>query len=75
VGEEEIKYQFCGKTFKITDLNIRIETTEIFIGCNWGVPSWVEYRIGCCPNCMFPLMRNNKKIEYKIKKFLDGDKR
>lgn len=77
MSEKEIKCQFCGKTFKITDLTIRIETTDIFIGCNWGVPSWVEYEIGCCPNseCIFPLMRNNKKIEYKIKQFLDGDKR
>jgi len=64
--KEEIKCQFCGKTFNEVDLPIRIETTDIFLGLDWGVPSWKEYKIGYCPNCMFPLMRNNKKIEYKI---------
>jgi len=64
--KEEIKCQFCGNTFNIIDLPIRIETTDIFLGLNWGIPSWEEYRIGYCPICMFSLTRNNKKIEYKI---------
>jgi len=70
--KEEIKCPFCGKIFNIIDLPIRIETTDIFLGLNWGIPSWEEYEIGYCPNCMFSLIRNNKKIEYKIK---GGDKK
>ena len=65
--KEEIECQFCGKTFNITNLIIITETTDIFLGLNWGIPSWEEYEVGLCPNCRYPLMRNNKKIEYKIK--------
>lgn len=66
--KKEIKCQFCGKIFNIEDLKRRTITTDIFTGCNWGVPSWEEYEERYCPNseCMRPLMRNNKKIEYKI---------
>lgn len=70
--KEEIECLFCGKTFNIKDLVTIIETTDIFLGLNWGIPSWEEYKIGLCPNCRYPLMRNNKKIEYKIK---GGDKK
>jgi len=70
--KEEIECQFCGKTFNITNLIIITETTDIFLGLNWGIPSWEEYEVGLCPNCRYPLMRNNKKIEYKIK---GGDKK
>jgi len=70
--KEEIKCLFCGKTFNITDLPMYIETTDIFLGMNWGIPSWVEFEIGYCPNCRFPLTKNNKKIEYKI--FKKGSK-
>ena len=63
--EKEIKCQFCGKTFNITDLPIRIETTDILLGSNWGMRYWKEYEIKYCPNCMHPLMRDNKKIEYQ----------
>ena len=65
--EEEIECQFCGKTFNITDLVMITVTTDIFLGLNWGIPSWKEYKVGLCPNCRYALMRNNKKIEYKIK--------
>ena len=37
--EKEIKCQFCGKTFNKTDLVVKTETTDIFLGLNWGVPS------------------------------------
>jgi len=63
--KKEIKCQFCGNIFNEADLPIRIETTDILLGVNWGVPSWKEYEIKYCPDCMFPLMRDNKKIEYR----------
>ena len=46
---------------------MRTETTDIFLGLNWGIPSWKEFEVGLCPNseCMYPLMRNNKKIKYQ----------
>lgn len=64
--KEEIKCQLCGKTSIITDLPKRVETTDIFLELNWGIPSWVEFEIGYCPKCMLSLTKNNKKIEYKI---------
>ncbi|KKM18560.1 hypothetical protein LCGC14_1664460 [marine sediment metagenome] len=72
--EKEIKCQFCGKVSNIEDLIIRTITTDIYLGMNWGIPSWEEYEEGVCPNteCMRPLMRNNKKIEYKI---IGGDEK
>ena len=64
--KKKIKCQFCGKIFNIIDLPIRIETTDIFLGMNWGVPSWKEIEVRYCPNCMHPLMRDNKKIKYRF---------
>ena len=66
--KKEIKCQFCGKTFNMTDLKKRTVTTDKFLGLNWGVPSWEEYEEGYCPNCMRRLMVDNKKIEYQINK-------
>lgn len=63
--KKEIKCQFCGEIFNEADLIIKTETTDILSGLNWGVPSWETYEVGYCPNCMYPLMRDNKKIEYK----------
>jgi len=65
--KEEIKCPFCDKISNIADLRKYTETTDIFLGMDWGIPSWEEYEIGCCPNteCMRPLTRDNKKIEDK----------
>jgi len=65
--KEEIKCLFCGKISNIADLPWYIETTDIYLGMDWGIPSWKENVIRYCPKCRFRLMRNNKKIEYKIK--------
>ena len=66
--KEEIKCPLCGKISIIADLPWYIETTDIFLGMDWGIPSWEEYRIGYCPKCRFQLTRNNKKIEYKTRR-------
>jgi len=59
---------FCGKISNVADLPTYTETTDIYLGVNWGIHSWEEYKIGYCPKCRCPLMRDNKKIEYKIKR-------
>ncbi len=66
--KKEIKCQFCGKTSNETDLLTRIETTDRYIGVDWGVHSWEEDVIRMCPNpyCRQSLMINNKKIEYRF---------
>jgi len=64
---EEIECIFCGKISNITDLIMRIETTDIYLGINWGIRSWKENEVGLCPNCRHRLTLNNKKVEYKIK--------
>lgn len=66
--KKEIKCQFCGNICNEVDLLIRIQTTDIFLGLDWGIPSWKEYRIGMCPNCRAPLMRDNKIIKYTTAK-------
>ena len=63
--KKEIKCQVCNETFNETDLIIRTKTTDRFIRMGRGIPSWEEDEYGLCPNCMRPLMKNNKKIEYQ----------
>jgi len=72
--KKEIKCQFCGETFNETDLITRTKTTDIFLGLNWGVPSWEEYEVKSCPDpdCGYPIIVDNKilkrvgnKIEYR----------
>ena len=72
--KKEIKCQLCGETSNETDLLIRIETTDRYIGVDWGIHSWEEDVIGMCPNCRYPLMVNNKKIEYRKMKVVKNDK-
>ena len=64
--KKEIKCHFCGETSNETDLITRTETTDRYIGVDWGVHSWEEDVIGMCPYCRGSLMVNNRKIEYRL---------
>ena len=55
----------CKKSFTISELEIKIQTTDIFEGIDWGIPHWKEYECKCCPNCTFPILRDNKIIKWK----------
>ena len=70
--EKEIKCQFCGEIFNEDDLYVRTKTTDIFLGLDWGIPSWKEYEIKSCPDCGHRIIVDNKilkivdnKIEYQ----------
>ena len=52
--KKEITCQLCGNTFN--EANMRERTTDIFLGINWGVPSWEVVR--CCPFCGYSCFTN-----------------
>jgi len=52
--EKEIKCPLCENTFNRVDM--REQTTDIFLGMDWGVPSWEI--IALCPHCGYAALDN-----------------
>ncbi len=64
--KKEIKCQFCGETFNEEDLIIKTEENrDAPSGWDWGIRRWKTSIIKMCPNCRYPLIVNDKKIDFK----------
>ena len=59
MGEKdtEIRCPLCEKIFVERDMTE--ETTDIFLGLNWGIPSWKV--IKRCPHCGYNALDNPLK--------------
>lgn len=59
--KKEIECPLCENTFDEVDM--REQTTDIFLGLDWGIPSWEVIKM--CPHCGYQALtnplKNNKK--------------
>lgn len=55
--DKKIKCPLCENTFDRIDM--KEQTTDIFLGLNWGVPSWEVIEL--CPYCGYSALTNPLK--------------
>lgn len=53
--KKKIKCQICDEILNETEVIVKTITTDIFLGTNWGVPSWEQYDIRICSYCGYSL--------------------
>jgi hypothetical protein len=55
----------CKKYYEVSKLIDEVETTDIFLGYDYGIPYWKEYHLQLCPKCKLKIVRDGEVILWR----------